>query len=162
MKRPCREKEGLTLTEMMIVVAIIGLLATLAMPNFRKARLRAQNARFVNDLRILTGPVLEQFAIENGDFPPDAAPGIIPTGIAPYMARRVDWEDGTPIGGEWDWDRAATRADKINGVYASLEAIGVGRTTAQMRDIDEEIDDGNLLTGLFRQTADGYMQILEH
>jgi len=151
----------LTLIEMMIVVTIIGLLATLAMPNFRKARARAQDARFVNDLRILSDAVLEQYAIENGDYPPDAAAGVIPSGTLPYMARRVDWEDGPPIGGQWDWDRANTRAEKINGVYASLEVVGVSRTAAQMREIDEHIDDGNLLTGRFRQTADGYMQVLE-
>jgi type II secretory pathway pseudopilin PulG len=151
----------MSLIEIMIVVTVIGLLATLAIPNFRKARARAQNARFINDLRILTDSVFEQYAIENGDYPSDAAPGVVPTGVAPYLASRFDWADGTPIGGEWNWDRANTRAEKVNGAYASLEAVGVSRTSAQMRDIDEQIDDGDLLSGLFRQTAAGYTQILE-
>jgi hypothetical protein len=31
-----------------------------------------------------------------------------------------------------------------------------------MRELDGEFDDGNLLTGMFRQTPTGYMQIMEH
>ncbi|MDP6631058.1 MAG: type II secretion system protein [Kiritimatiellia bacterium] len=155
-------KRGFTVIEIMIVVTIIGLLATLAVPHFRKIRRRARNAVFINNLRILSDSVFEQYAIENGGYPADAPPGVIPAGIQPYMARRVHWEEGTPIGGQWNWDRGATRTDKINGVYASIEAVGVSRTADQMRELDGEFDDGNLLTGMFRQTPTGYMQIMEH
>ncbi len=157
-----RSRRGFTVIEIMIVVTIIGLLATLAVPHFRKIRRRAQDAAFINNLRILSDSVFEQYAIEHGGYPADAPPGVIPAGVEPYMARRVDWENGTPIGGQWNWDRGATRADKINGVYASIEAVGVGRTSEQMRELDGECDDGNLLTGMFRQTPSGYMQIMEH
>ncbi|MEI6561994.1 MAG: prepilin-type N-terminal cleavage/methylation domain-containing protein [Verrucomicrobiota bacterium] len=55
---------GFTLVEIMIVVAIIALLATIAVPNFLRARLRSQATACKQDLRMLDA-ALEQYAIEN-------------------------------------------------------------------------------------------------
>ena len=44
-------KAAFTLVEIMIVVAIIGLLAALAVPGFVKARKQSQGRRIVNDAR---------------------------------------------------------------------------------------------------------------
>ncbi|HEX7631870.1 MAG TPA: prepilin-type N-terminal cleavage/methylation domain-containing protein, partial [Lacunisphaera sp.] len=44
---------GFTLVEIMIVVAIIGLLAAIAIPNFVKARQTAQTNACINNLRII-------------------------------------------------------------------------------------------------------------
>ena len=48
----------------MIVVAIIGLLAAIAIPNFVKARTTAQKNACINNLRQLDGAV-QQYALEN-------------------------------------------------------------------------------------------------
>ncbi len=52
------------MVEIMIVVAIIALLASIAVPNFLRARKRSQATRILEDLRILDAAT-DQYAIEN-------------------------------------------------------------------------------------------------
>jgi prepilin-type N-terminal cleavage/methylation domain-containing protein len=64
MKNKTSRKSGFTLVEIMIVVAIIGLLAAIAIPNFVRARTQSQKNACINNLRQIDGAV-QQWALEN-------------------------------------------------------------------------------------------------
>ena len=59
-----KNRQAFTLVEIMIVVAIIALLASIAVPSFLRARKRAQATSTLESLRMIDG-AKEQYAIEN-------------------------------------------------------------------------------------------------
>ena len=67
------KREGFTLVEIMIVVAIIALLASIAVPSALRARKRSQATSTLETLRLLDA-ACDQWAIENGQSP-GSAPG---------------------------------------------------------------------------------------
>ncbi|MGA4643536.1 competence type IV pilus major pilin ComGC [Limisphaera sp. 4302-co] len=76
-----RRTGAFTLVEIMIVVAIIGLLAAIAIPNFVRARETAQQNTCVNNLRQIDG-AKDQWALEQGKNTGDACHI---NDIAPYL-----------------------------------------------------------------------------
>jgi prepilin-type N-terminal cleavage/methylation domain-containing protein len=78
-----RKAAGFTLVEIMIVVAIIGLLAAIAVPNLVNARTNAQAKACINNLRQIDS-AKQQYALENkvaADTTPTSA------NIITYMGR---------------------------------------------------------------------------
>ena len=61
--RSSKSRGAFTLVEIMIVIAIIGLLAAVAIPNFLKARTTAQKNSCVANLRLVDSAV-QQWALE--------------------------------------------------------------------------------------------------
>ena len=72
---------GFTLVEIMIVVAIIGLLAAIAVPNFAQARTNARRGTCINNLRLIDA-AKEQYALENNK---DSTTTPATTDVTPYL-----------------------------------------------------------------------------
>ena len=80
-------KAGFTLVEIMIVVAIIGLLAAIAIPNFVKARATSQANACINNLRQIDAAA-NQFALEQKKT--TGASINYPTDLTPYIKLNVN------------------------------------------------------------------------
>src|SRR5205085_11715174 len=76
-----KDQGGFTLVEIMIVVAIIGLLAAIAVPSFIRARKRSQGTSVLNELRQIDGGI-DQWALENNKTSGDT---VTWTNITPYL-----------------------------------------------------------------------------
>jgi len=149
-----QKNSAFTLVEIMVVVVIVGLLATLAIPTIKNAKQNTQFTRLLNDFRIFSDAI-EQFTFVTGDFPEDSNTGLIPTGMEGYI-KADTWDKGPSIGGSWD-------VEKSGSDY--LSAVGVHRydvDDAVLLDFDTRYDDGNLASGRFRKIdSDRYYRIIE-
>jgi len=127
MKINTSRKAGFTLVEIMIVVAIIGLLAAIAIPNFVRARQTSQTNACINNLRQIDS-AKQQWALETG-----AAAGTTPTdaNIAPFMGRNTtaatlaEANVICPIGGTYTIDVLETAptcgaATAVGGTHAAI------------------------------------------
>ncbi len=96
--RACHQR-GFTLIELLIVVAIIGIIASLAIPNLRDAMDRAKQKATMTNMKAI-GNALEMYAIDHNVYPKgltDADSGTIGGFLSPLYLRTVpkadDWSN---------------------------------------------------------------------
>ncbi|HEY3862988.1 MAG TPA: prepilin-type N-terminal cleavage/methylation domain-containing protein [Verrucomicrobiae bacterium] len=83
MKHKLKDSGGFTLVEIMIVVAIIGLLAAIAIPNFVTSREKAQATSCINNLRCIDN-AKQQWAFEQRALDSSTPQG---SDLQPYLGR---------------------------------------------------------------------------
>lgn len=153
-EKPEQRVSAFTLVEIMIVVAIIAILATIAVPSWLRSRMRTQNVKFINDLRVYS-QALDTYAVENKTYPPNSAPGTLSTEFAPYIKTQTEWVYDTPIGGTWDIETYSS------GVNAAVGSYGYGIDTVQMGLLEELGDNGDSGSGVMRILGGGYYMVVE-
>jgi prepilin-type N-terminal cleavage/methylation domain-containing protein len=152
-KKTFARAPGFTLVEIMVVVAIIGLLTAIALPAVLRVRETAINSRYAGDIRVATTAFI-QYSIDFGHYPPDTTPSVMPTGMDEYL-KKVQWTKVDVFGGQWDWDY------KQFGITAGVSTYQPTAPTSQLQRYDAMIDDGDLNTGLFRSRSSGYISVIE-
>ena len=113
-------KAAFTLVEIMIVVAIIGLLAALAVPGFVKARKQSQGRRIINDARQMDAAV-DQWALETGQT--DTAT-VNTTSAASYL--KTTWKSNDLLGNAYTVNAVGATQIQINATTkTALAGVGI-------------------------------------
>lgn len=85
--------KGFTLVELLIVVAIIGIVAGIAIPNLLNAVDKGKQKRTMTDMRSI-GTAVETYAVENSSYPIAASAAAIKAVIDPIYIKEMPSVDG--------------------------------------------------------------------
>ena len=150
-------KSGFTLVELMVVVMVIMLLMSIAIPNLVRARRNSRIARVANDLRIFSD-AFQLYSLTVGLFPADAHI-VLPPGMDQYI-NPSSW-GADALGGNYNWE-GPTWGEGGTYPYAGISLFGTTASLVELQQLDQTIDDGDLTTGKFRQTPNSrYTYIIE-
>ncbi len=115
-----RNQSAFTLVEIMIVVAIIGLLAALAVPGFVRARKQSQGRRIINDCRQMDAAI-DQWALENGKKDGDT---VDTTGCQAYL--KTVWQTTDLLGNGYNVSVVGSTQILINTTTkTALAGVGI-------------------------------------
>ena len=125
-----KRKKGFTLLELLIVVVIIGVLATFAIPQFLKATERARYGKAQNTISLISQGVKMYYA-DTGDFTNNIA------AIDPYVEINAQQD------ADKDWNYS------INGSAASSYTVEASRNGGSYGGNDVTLTQDNVWGGQF-------------
>lgn len=122
---------GFTLAEMLIVAALIGILAAIALPNYRHAQLKAREAVLREDLWILRD-LIDQHKADRGEYP-ESLQDLVTRGYVrripadPITQSAETWvEFREPLGEEVPEEEDVEAG--ITDVFSGAEGVGLDGT----------------------------------
>jgi len=189
-KQSCSDRAAYTLVEIAVVVTIIGILATLAVPYFKRVKESAIISTLENDLRIFSQEFM-QYELNFGTYPDTSTPGTYPNGMADRISST--WIQSSVIGGTYRWVHASNNGNGGNGngngngnngnsnngngngngggggggnLYAYIEITTNSSEplridSTRLSEIDGDLDDGNTGSGYFQVSGMSIRYYLE-
>jgi len=116
-------RHGFTFIELLVVVTIVGLLSSIAVPRYRLMKQRAQATNVLADLQVVRVAVLNYYA-DYQEFPQEAAAGVAPPNLQKYL----------PVGFGFQRETWSMDYDIVSGAGVNGDLVGVSAAT-----LDEEL-----------------------
>ena len=111
-KQSCSDRAAFTLVEIAVVVTIIGILAALAVPHYKRVKESSIISTLENDLRIFSQEFM-QYELNFGAYPDTSTSGTYPNGMADRISGA--WTQPSVIGGTYRWVYASNNGNGGNG-----------------------------------------------
>jgi len=139
--------------EIAVVVVIIGILAALGLPAYRKVTLKSKATAAINDIRVFAA-AFSSANLQNGGWP---VGGTGPGNIPPEMSSALTdtFTKPSPIGGKYEWIS--------NTTYKAAIGITInGSTDMELLEVfDRMLDDGETSTGNVKIVMSDIVYVIE-
>ena len=122
MTRHPGRRRGFTLIELMVVVSIVGILATLATPKVVEAMRRAKAAAILSDLNTIRGAALASFQ-QTSTYPVTGDWGVVPPELVAHLPQDFKF---TGNGAQYRWQLWGTVSGGVGVVSGATDVAVIG------------------------------------
>lgn len=123
---------GYTLLELLIVCAVIGIVANIAIPGLYTALYRAKASRIIEDYNTVRTMVHQHYA-DHSAYPAELGPGVEPPELTSYLQNRIQWNHADY---QYDWelwiDGSGNPTEPSTGVLVGFSIVTTDPELANM------------------------------
>lgn len=139
-------EQGFTLLELLVTVAIVGILAAIAVPQLSSYRDKARVARVATEMRSFESAFYAYYA-DHGEWPEDSH-RTVPDGMESLISQ-THWDKETSLGGYYNYEGPDGYA------YTGLSLFSHSASNDLIVMLDKMLDNGDLSSGRFRNGSNG-------